>query len=110
MMADPALIGQRWTLPTIEQASGGVVTLHVSIMVGSADELTGSAVDAQVSVGGNTLTQTSRPGPGELMCIEMATVTAIADFAFDNPGDPPVDSVTVTIQGQSSTFSMGPSA
>lgn len=105
MFGQPQEIAGLLTVPTIDDAPGGMVALHVSISIDRDSDIQADDLDVAVSAGGNALNQTARPPAGALLPkIMMASGTAFGQFTFDNPGDAAIDSVTVSLQGESATF------
>lgn len=106
-MATSQMLGERWVLPTLESNEGGVVALHVSIAVGSVDAINGQPVGVGVVAGGQQLNLRQGPAVGSYYYLRTRAVTAVADFAFDNPDGLAVDSISVTFGDQTGTWQMG---
>jgi len=103
---EPLLIAGRSVLPRLAVAPGRLL-VHASITMEEPGELLGSAVDAQVTAGGQLLTRLSGPAPGgRLPFASTGAVTAHADFVFDNPGNLPPTELAITIEGQTGTFDL----
>lgn len=105
-MTESQLVAGRWVLPTVESNRDGVVRMHVSVSVAEPDALADVAIDVAVSGAGQQLGARETPAPADYSYLQTRAVTAIADFAFDNPGGTDPDTVTVSMQGQSATFAV----
>lgn len=97
------MLGGRWTLPTIE-STGTTVRLHVSVSVEDTEVLSGQPVAVALQAGGQQLAVSEAPPDGAWYYLETLAITAIADFAFDNPDGLTPESVTVTLGGESATW------
>jgi hypothetical protein len=100
----PQQAGEYWVLPSIDDASGGEIRMQVAIAVGDVSDL--SDVDVQVIVvaGGQSLAVAQGPVGGVLPTIQLNGINAYAQYVFDNPGDPPPQTVEVTIRGGTASF------
>lgn len=103
-MAESQMLAGRWVLPTLESNDDGVVRLHVSLAVESLDALSGQPVHVDVVAGGHSLPAREIPHEGAYDYLETIAVTAVADFAFDNPEHLAPEQITVTFGGESATW------
>lgn len=100
-----------WTAPVVESTSDQTVHLHVSIGVGSIGELADEEVDAVLVAGGTQLEELERPGTTESIdYLQLKSITAIAHFAFANPGDLALEYVNVRVRDETVGFTLGPAA
>lgn len=99
-------LGGRFVLVTADELAGGQAKFHVSISVGSPDELAAEELQVAASAGGAPLEQVAGPPPGPLPSVEAKGITAFAQYTFANPGDQAV-AVTVTLGGESGEFQLG---
>jgi hypothetical protein len=102
----PVTIGGHFVLVTPDDVSSGHVQLHVSIAVGSEEEL--SAADLSVSVRGGDVALDATEGPeaGPLPTVESGGMTAFAQYTFSNPDDATPVIATVSIGGESAEFDL----
>lgn len=105
-MAELAQVSGFWALPVLE-STGDPVTMHVSIAVGSEEDLASSDVDATLSAGGQVLAQSYGPSDRALSFVSTGSTTAIADFGWSNPDQLTPDSVEVRIRDESVVFPLG---
>ena len=108
-MAEFAAAGGHWVLPTLDGVDDGQVRAHVSITVGSTEEVSEGDVDLSVEAGGESLAQLARPGSSSpLIYISTKATTAIGFFTFANPSNATPTRATVTLNGESVSFDFGP--
>jgi hypothetical protein len=100
----PQLAGDYWVLPSVDDASGGVVRLHVAIAVGDPLDLQDADVQVELFVDDESLAVLEGPAPGPLPVIQLNGLNAYAMFLFDNPGDPPPTTAVVSVRGESFSF------
>lgn len=103
-MVEAQMVSGHWLVPTVESNDDGVVRLHVSVSVPDVEALEGHVVTAAVVAGGQQLPVREAPLEGSYYYLETISVTAVADFAFDNPEQLPVQQVTVALDGEQATF------
>jgi hypothetical protein len=103
---DPQLAGDFFVLPSIDDPVGGSLRVSVAIAVADPEDLSDSDVQVDLVAGGQSRAATQSPDPGVLPAIQVISVNQYAQFTFDNPGDPPPESVTVTVRGDSTTFDL----
>ena len=106
-MAESQFVAGRWTLPTVESVGGGAVRMHVSVSVPEVGALGDIPIEASMVAGGQQLTLSASSAPADYYYLQTVGVTAVADFAFDNPDGLTPETVTVSIQGESATFAVG---
>lgn len=109
-MAEFAAAGGHWVLPTMDGMDDGQIRAHVSISVGSPDDVGEGEVDLHVEAGGLSLEQIARPDPQSAPFVYLTTraTTAVGFFVFANPGNPAPTRATVTLRGEQATFEFGP--
>jgi hypothetical protein len=100
----PQQAGGYWVLPSIDAASGGEVSMHVAIAVGDVSDLKDVDVQVVVVAGGRSLAVVRGPPGGVLPTIQLNAINAYAQYVFANPGDPPPQTVQVTIRGGTTSF------
>jgi hypothetical protein len=104
-MAEFAAVGGLWVLPSIDGMDDGQVRAHVSIAVGSPEDVTVSDVDLAIEAGGEGLAQTGRPT--RLGYVSLRSTAAIAFFTFANPNNATPTRAVVTLKGESVAFDFG---
>jgi hypothetical protein len=102
----PQEAGAFWVLPSIDDPTGGTVRVSVAIAVGQAGELTSDDVQVAVVAGGLDCALTEGPPAGALLSVELVSVNQYAQFTFEDPGDQPLEQITVTVRGDSTTFDL----
>lgn len=105
-MVQAQMVAGHWLVPTVESNDDGVVRLHVSVSVTGVEALEGHPVAVDVVAGGQQLPARETPPQGAYYYLETISVTAVADFAFDNPDRLPVQQVTVALDGEQTTFAV----
>ena len=99
-------VGQRFVLVTADDLSGGQAQFHVSIAVGSEDEVSAAELDVTASAAGTPLEMTEGPSDGPLPTIASRAMAAFAQYTFANPDDATPVVVTVSIGGESADFEL----
>lgn len=102
------MLAGRWVMPTVESNEDGIVRLHVSVAVENVESLAGQPVEVGLVAGGQQLPVREAPPPGEYYYLETLAVTAVADFAFDNPDRLAPEQVTVSLGGEQATWPLEP--
>jgi len=101
----PALIGDNWVLPSVDDLSNSQVRMHVSISVSREERLLGSDVGLRLTADSTELSQTAGPeASSPLPVFASRGATAFAQYTFDNPGNLTPSSATVSVRGQSAEF------
>lgn len=107
-MTDFAAAGDYRVLPSVDDTAGGRVRMHVSIAVGSEDDVLAGDVDLALAADGQGLAQLERPANGRLGTVTLGAMAAIAFFVFDNPDNRTPTRAVVTVKGSSASFDFGP--
>ena len=85
----------------------GRLEIRVSISMDEVGELTGSSVGVEVRAGTELLPQRSGPDSGQpLPFVSTGTITAYADFVFDNPRNLIPTEMVVTVEGEAGKFDL----
>lgn len=103
-MVEAQMVAGHWLVPTVESNDDGAVRLHVSVSVPAVEALEGHVVSVGVVAGGQELPARETPPEGSYYYLETISVTAVADFVFDNLEQLPVQQVTVALDGEQTTF------
>lgn len=102
----PVGLGGRFVLVTPDDLSGGQAQFHVSIGVGSDEELSASELEVSASAGDTSLELVDGPPDGLLPTVQSRGVTAFAQYTFANPNEAEPVVVTVSLGGESADFDL----
>src|SRR3954447_21868146 len=102
----PVQIGSHFVLVTPDDLSAERAQFHVSVAVGSEEELSAADLTVSVSVGDTALEMTEGPADGPLPTVQSGGITAFAQYTFANPGDATPVVVAVSIADESADFDL----